>query len=60
MSAYFQKHRKEYFDRLLALSKDHDWEGWIRFFLKGVVAQGELLCKKAEKLQTFPRTSNSR
>ena len=60
MSAYFQKHRKEYFDRLLALSKDHDWEGWISFFLKGVIAQGELLCKKAEKLKFSPRTSKSR
>lgn len=46
MSAYFQKHRKEYFDRLLALSKEHDWEGWVVFFLKGVIDQGKLLCKK--------------
>ncbi len=60
MSAYFQKHRKEYFDRLLSLSKNHDWEGWISFFLKGVIAQGELLCKKAGKLRSSPRTRKSR
>ena len=49
MSGYFQKYRKEYFDRLLALSKEHDWEGWITFFLKGVIEQGELLCRKVKK-----------
>ncbi len=49
MSGYFQKYRKEYFDRLLALSKEHDWEGWITFFLKGVVEQGKLLCKAHQR-----------
>lgn len=33
-SVVLEKHRQEYLDRLLAVSRDGDWLGWIRFFLE--------------------------
>lgn len=41
ISAYFEEHRDTYYDRLLAVSRDGDWEGWCRFFLQAVKAQAE-------------------
>jgi Fic family protein len=37
LSVYLKAHRAEYYDRLSAIRFDGDWEGWLRFFLKGVV-----------------------
>ena len=36
MSAYFERSRFEYADRMLAVSTTGEWDGWIRFFLRGV------------------------
>ena len=41
ISAYFEAHRDAYYDGLLAVSRDDDWSGWCRFFLKAVRAQAE-------------------
>jgi len=37
LSLYLKAHRAEYYDRLQAVRTDGDWEGWLRFFLTGVV-----------------------
>jgi len=36
LSLYLKRHRAEYYDRLTAIREAGDWEGWIRFFLRGV------------------------
>lgn len=36
LSYYFKKNRTEYYDRLMDVRKKGDWEGWIKFFLRGV------------------------
>lgn len=36
LSLFFKKYRAEYYDRLMAIRTDGDWEGWLRFFLRGV------------------------
>jgi Fic family protein len=36
LSVYLKAHRLEYYDRLTAIRNDGDWEGWLRFFLRGV------------------------
>jgi len=41
ISAFFEEHRDEYYERLLAVSRDDDWVGWCRFFLGAVRAQAE-------------------
>lgn len=37
LSRYFLAHQWEYYDRLNAVRVSGDWEGWMRFFLQGVV-----------------------
>ncbi len=41
ISAYFEANREEYYNRLLAVSRDDDWSGWCEFFLKAVQQQAE-------------------
>jgi Fic family protein len=36
LSYYFKRYRSEYYDRLQAVRDRGDWEGWLKFFLKGV------------------------
>lgn len=50
MSAYLEANRDEYYDRLLAISRDGDWSGWIVFFLKAVKLQAEENLAKVQKI----------
>ena len=36
LSLYFKSNRYEYYEKLLKVRTDGDWEGWIRFFIAGV------------------------
>lgn len=36
LSYYLKRHRASYYDRLMGIRVDGDWEGWMRFFLDGV------------------------
>lgn len=36
LSYYFKQNRTEYYDRLMSVRLNGDWENWIKFFLKGV------------------------
>ena len=36
LSHYLKEHRAEYYDRLMAIRTDGDWEGWLKFFVRGV------------------------
>ncbi len=47
ISAYFEANRDEYYDRLLAVSRDNDWSGWCAFFLKAVQQQAEQNLERA-------------
>ncbi len=37
LSHYFKRHRAEYYERLQAVRDAGDWEGWLAFFLDGVI-----------------------
>jgi len=37
LSHYIKQHRSEYYERLQAVRDAGDWEGWLGFFLEGVV-----------------------
>lgn len=37
LSYYFKRHRQAYYDRLQAVRDHGDWEGWLAFFLRGVI-----------------------
>jgi Fic family protein len=36
LSIYLRRYRTEYYDRLQAVREAGDWEGWLKFFLRGV------------------------
>lgn len=50
LSYYFKLHRTEYYDRLMAVRRSGDWEGWIQFFLRGVVQTAQEATETAERL----------
>lgn len=37
MSAYLQSHRDRYYETIGMISKNGDWDSWIKFFLNGVI-----------------------
>jgi len=39
LSACFEAHRSEYYERLHGVTRRGAWEAWIRFFLEGVASQ---------------------
>jgi Fic family protein len=41
ISAYLEKNRDTYYDRLEAISNNGDWNGWIEFFMTAVINQAE-------------------
>jgi len=36
LSAYFEKHRRDYYDLLQGIRTRADWQSWLRYFLAGV------------------------
>lgn len=50
LSSYFEHHRQEYYDRLLAVSTHGDWNGWLTFFCRGVHEQCRDACHRAALL----------
>ncbi len=38
LSLFFKRRKQEYYSRLTAIRLNGDWEGWVEFFLNGVVA----------------------
>lgn len=50
LSAYFEAHREEYYKRLLHVSRENDWEGWIEYFLNAVIAQSKINIEKARAI----------
>lgn len=36
LSLYLKQHRAEYYDRLMAIRNEGNWESWVKFFLRGV------------------------
>ncbi len=48
ISAYFEAHRDQYYENLLAVSRDDNWTGWCRFFLDAVREQASDNLAKAQ------------
>ncbi|MEW5902190.1 MAG: Fic family protein, partial [Acidobacteriota bacterium] len=41
LSLYFKQHRSRYFDLLMKVRQEGDWEEWLRFFVDGVKEMAE-------------------
>lgn len=50
ISAYLEAHRDEYYDRLLAVSRENDWTGWGAFFLTAIIEQARSNSAKARAI----------
>lgn len=50
ISAYLETHREIYYDRLLTVSRNDDWTGWIAFFLNAMQKQAETNSEKTRKM----------
>jgi len=50
LSKYFEQYRQEYYDRLLNVSRDGDWLGWIRFFLNAVIVQSKHAIESSKRI----------
>jgi Fic family protein len=50
LSHYFKTHRQEYYERLQATRDKGDWEGWITFFLKGVIEVSNEAAETARRI----------
>ncbi|WP_347268644.1 Fic/DOC family N-terminal domain-containing protein [Paracoccus sp. (in: a-proteobacteria)] len=53
LSDYLESHRDEYYERLLAISRDDDWTGWCRFFLRAIIAQAATNQQKAQAIHAL-------
>jgi len=70
LSLYFKTHRREYYDWLERVRNQGDWEGWLKFFLTGVLETAEQAAQAADsilklfdsdraKIATLKRAANS-
>lgn len=61
LSAFLERHRREYYERLLQVSQKGAWEKWIQFFLQAVVNQSSDAVQRSRRLldlhQDYHRTS---
>jgi Fic family protein len=60
LSAYFERHRGAYYDHLLAVSQNGEWEGWLLFFLRGVSVEARDASLRAGKLFELRETYRER
>jgi Fic family protein len=50
LSLYFKRHRDAYYEHLQRVRTDGDWEGWLRFFLEGVIEVAESTTQTTQRL----------
>lgn len=55
LSYYLKAHRAQYYDRLMAIRHDGDWEGWLKFFLRGVYEVSQAATATARAILNLPR-----
>lgn len=60
ISAYFEGRRDEYYDRLLGVSQDDGWTGWLEFFLHAVRVQAEDNLAKAQSIMDLYQSLKNR
>jgi Fic family protein len=50
LSAFFEAHRDDYYRGLAGVSERGDWDGWVRFFLRGVAEQANDAVERARRM----------
>jgi Fic family protein len=50
ISAFFEATRSEYYNRLLAVTQESQWNPWLEYFLNGITRMSEDVLGRAEKI----------
>jgi len=50
LSAFFEATRREYYERLLGVTRDGQWEEWLEYFANGVARQAEDASSRAARI----------
>ena len=50
LSLYLKRNRDTYYERLQAIRTEGDWEGWLRFFLDGVISVAEVATTTTQRV----------
>jgi len=60
LSAYLEANQETYYARLQAISREHDWNGWINFFLTAVVKQAAVNSDRVQAMLLLYESMKSR
>jgi Fic family protein len=60
LSYYFKRNRQEYYDRLNNVRENDDFDGWIGFFLKGIVSISEQATQTARTIMELRESHQNR
>ena len=50
LSTYLEANREAYYHRLQAISREGDWNGWIKFFLHAILEQAGINVRKIKEI----------
>jgi Fic family protein len=56
ISRYFLRNREKYYDSLMRVSQEGDYNQWIKFFLKGVIEETEVALERLKKIDNLRDT----
>ena len=56
LSAYFERHRQDYYRCLLGVSQAGQWNAWITFFLRGIAEQSRDALHRSTRLRDLRET----
>jgi Fic family protein len=60
LSLHFKRHRDDYYDHLQRVRTEGDWEGWLRFFLEGVVEVAESTTHTTQRIVAMVEADRQR
>ncbi len=60
LSYYLKKNRLQYYDKLTGIRDRGDWEGWLKFFLKGILEVSQQAVDTAKQILTLREAHNAK
>jgi Fic family protein len=53
LSEFLENNRSNYYDHLLNITENNDWDSWIEFFLKGIIKQSKENLLKINEIEAL-------
>lgn len=60
LSAFFDKYKADYYDRLTAVREKSDWTGWLKFFLTAVSVQSKETMDNVQQILNLQKKYDDR